>query len=91
MVGGRRPRAAGVALALPPSQGADLWPLYAIRRGAALVAGESYARDASFSYAFARHNAARLAELEGRDGTGDALWAAAWDGEDFGVTLERGP
>ncbi len=83
--GGKTPQAAGLALAIAPQPGFDAWPLYAIRRGRALSAGESYARDAALAYAFAHYNAARLAELAGRDGTPDALAAAAWDPEDFGL------
>jgi hypothetical protein len=84
-----RPAPAGVALRLDGRAALRMWDLYAIRRGAALESGESYARDAGLAYGFARHTAARLTERRGGDGTPDALWAASWDSEDFGVALSR--
>ena len=85
LAAGARLSPAGVALAAAPRPGFDGWPLYAIRRGRALSSGEPYARDAALAYAFARYNASRLAQAEGRDGTQDALAAAAWDPEDFSL------
>lgn len=84
-----RPAAAGLALRLDGRSQPDAWSFYAIRRGRALRERESYARDALLSYAFARHNAALLAERSGADGTLDAVWAAIWEPEDFDVELSR--
>jgi hypothetical protein len=84
-----RPAPAGLALRLDGRGLPQMWSLYALRRGGAMEREESYARDASFDYAFARHNTAVLAERKGGDGTSDALWAAAWDPEDFRVQLSR--
>ena len=85
------PAAAGLALSLDGRPWPQAWSFYAIRRGGALERGESYARDARLSYAFARHSAARLAQAAGRDGTLDAVWAGIWDPEDFQVEITRTP
>lgn len=60
-----------------------LWELSTLRRPAAFGNGESYAHDVRLAYAFARHNAARLAQKRGEDSTRHQLWSVIHDPEDF--------
>ena len=76
---------AGLALSLD-GRCADPWPLYAVRMGRALAERESYARDPALSYAFAHATAEKLARHD-EQATYHALWAAAWDPEDFGLRV----
>jgi hypothetical protein len=76
---------AGLALSLD-GRCADLWPLYAIRMGEALSRRESYARDPALSYAFAHATAEKLAKRD-EQASYHALWAAAWDPDDFGLRM----
>ncbi|MBI5239677.1 MAG: DUF2723 domain-containing protein [Elusimicrobia bacterium] len=84
---------AGLVQSTAPGRSSDdVWEFSILRRGPALRAEESYARDILLSYAFAHYLSGTLREAR-RDpgGQRDFLAAAALDPEDYQIEYNRPP